>query len=316
MERPGAGRQRRDAGQRAGHRGPRRGVVPPAGHGHVAGPIVCTVSGSTQRHGVGEFAMGTPLRDGASSRSAAVSAAGRRSPPCCAALSGAPVLPEQLDLPLTYEDFAAAGLGPRVGQLHRRRRRGADGPDRRRRRPTSWRSRAAGSASRASATAWRSTSCSTTARGTGGRSPHGSTRSTAGRAARSPDRPSGSSARSSPWPRWRRAATHWDDEVNAIVPLVEIVEGRAVLDVASLAKRADWSYPEDGPESGRVAGAGAGRPAGHGAGAHTPEPADDADVAEGHPGRGPCVRRRCSPRIARWRSTSTSCAGRRPATVP
>ncbi len=72
--------------------------------------------------------------------------------------------------------------------------------------------------------------------------------------------------------------------MNAIVPLVEIVEGRAVLDVASIAKRPDWSYPEDGPDSGQW-------PAQHLAdqpvevrASHTPEPADEADAAEGHPG--------------------------------
>src|SRR4029077_6908358 len=72
------------------------------------GTIVCTVSGSTERAGVGEFAMGTPLREvietlGGGAR------AGRR---LVAAMSGVanPVLPEaRFDTPLSYEDMQAAG---------------------------------------------------------------------------------------------------------------------------------------------------------------------------------------------------------------
>ena len=42
----------------------------------------------------------------------------------------------------------------------------------------------------------------------------------------------------------------WEPDVMSIVPLVEIVDGRAVLDLSALEKRADWSYPEDGADSG------------------------------------------------------------------
>jgi NADH-quinone oxidoreductase subunit F len=72
------------------------------------GTIVCTVSGRTERAGVGEFELGTPLRDvieqlGGGSTSSVV-----------AVLSGVshPFLPaDALDTPLTWEDLAAAGGG-------------------------------------------------------------------------------------------------------------------------------------------------------------------------------------------------------------
>jgi NADH:ubiquinone oxidoreductase subunit F (NADH-binding) len=74
------------------------------------GTIVCTITGSTQRAGVGEVMMGTPLREaieliGGGPR------AGRR---IVAVLPGVsnPILPgDKLDTPLTYEDMAAAGSG-------------------------------------------------------------------------------------------------------------------------------------------------------------------------------------------------------------
>jgi NADH-quinone oxidoreductase subunit F len=72
------------------------------------GTIVCTVSGRTERAGVGEFELGTPLRDvierlGGGSTSSVV-----------AVLSGVanPFLPASaLDTPLTWEDMTAAGAG-------------------------------------------------------------------------------------------------------------------------------------------------------------------------------------------------------------
>ena len=72
------------------------------------GTIVCTVSGRTERAGVGEFELGTPLRQvieelGGGSTSSVV-----------AVLSGVanPLLPARaLDTPLTWEALAAAGGG-------------------------------------------------------------------------------------------------------------------------------------------------------------------------------------------------------------
>ncbi len=74
------------------------------------GTIVCTITGRTRRHGVGEFPMGTPLRQviealGGGPRP------GRR---IVAVLSGVanPLLPEsRLDTPLTYDAMEAAGAG-------------------------------------------------------------------------------------------------------------------------------------------------------------------------------------------------------------
>ncbi|HVE46223.1 MAG TPA: NADH-ubiquinone oxidoreductase-F iron-sulfur binding region domain-containing protein [Acidimicrobiales bacterium] len=75
------------------------------------GTIVCTVSGRTRRHGVAEFAMGTPLREVI--ESIGEGPAGER---LVAAMSGVanPLIPEELfDTPLTYEHMAAidSGLG-------------------------------------------------------------------------------------------------------------------------------------------------------------------------------------------------------------
>ena len=72
------------------------------------GTVVCTVSGSTRRHGVEEFALGTPLRE-------VIETVGLRSTrPPVAVLSGVanPILPASLlDTPMTYEDLEAAGSG-------------------------------------------------------------------------------------------------------------------------------------------------------------------------------------------------------------
>lgn len=76
------------------------------------GTIVCTISGSTQRHGVGEFAMGTPLEDVIG----ALGGGARDERRLVAALSGVanPIVPAELfGTPLTYEDMTAieSGLG-------------------------------------------------------------------------------------------------------------------------------------------------------------------------------------------------------------
>jgi NADH-quinone oxidoreductase subunit F len=72
------------------------------------GTIVCTVSGRTERAGVGEFALGTPLREVIEELGGGPSSA------VVAVLSGVahPLLPASaLDTPLTWEDLAAAGGG-------------------------------------------------------------------------------------------------------------------------------------------------------------------------------------------------------------
>lgn len=72
------------------------------------GSVVCTVSGDAPRHGVAEFPMGTPLRE-------VLLAIGDVDPDRVGAVmpgvSAAWLGAEDLDVPLTYEDFAAAGSG-------------------------------------------------------------------------------------------------------------------------------------------------------------------------------------------------------------
>ncbi len=70
------------------------------------GSVVCTVSGAAPRHAVGEFEMGTPLREvletlGRVDVAAVVAVATGVSSPV--------VEPTRLTTPLTYEDFEAAG---------------------------------------------------------------------------------------------------------------------------------------------------------------------------------------------------------------
>lgn len=81
-----------------------------AGTDRSPGTIVCTITGSTQRHGVAEFEMGTPLID-------VIDSLGGGPIPertLRAALSGVsnPLLfEEHLATPLTHEDMTAAGSG-------------------------------------------------------------------------------------------------------------------------------------------------------------------------------------------------------------
>ena len=80
------------------------------------GTIICTVSGDTVRHGVGEFPLGTPVRE-------VILALGDGLPDDRAVkyvLSGVsnPILRgEDIDTPLTYEDMEAAGAGLGTGGL-------------------------------------------------------------------------------------------------------------------------------------------------------------------------------------------------------
>ena len=74
------------------------------------GTIVCTVTGSTVRAGVGEVIMGTPLREvieeiGGGPRP------GRRIKAVLSGVANAFLPAAALDTPLTYEDMAAAGSG-------------------------------------------------------------------------------------------------------------------------------------------------------------------------------------------------------------
>jgi len=74
------------------------------------GTIVCTVTGSTQRHGVGEVQMGTPLREvietiGGGPRP------GRQIKAVLPGVAQGLIPGALLDTPVTYEDLAAIGSG-------------------------------------------------------------------------------------------------------------------------------------------------------------------------------------------------------------
>ena len=74
------------------------------------GTIVCTVTGATRRHGVGEFPMGTPLREvietlGGGARS------GERVRAVLSGVANALLPGHLLDTPVTYEDLEEAGSG-------------------------------------------------------------------------------------------------------------------------------------------------------------------------------------------------------------
>jgi NADH:ubiquinone oxidoreductase subunit F (NADH-binding) len=74
------------------------------------GTIVCTISGAVQRDGVGEIPMGTTLRDAVT----IIAGGPRKEREIVAVLGGvsnALLTAEHLDVPLTYEDMAAAGSG-------------------------------------------------------------------------------------------------------------------------------------------------------------------------------------------------------------
>jgi len=249
-----------------------------AGTSTSPGTIVCTVTGSTLRHGVGEFAMGTPLRHVIDVLGGGV-ADGRTIAAVLCGVSGPPVPPAALDTQLTYESMAAAGLGlgsasfivvddsvPLVrlagavahflgiescGQCEPCKRDalaldtllGASSVDRKQ------------VESRLSTVN------------------EGARCALAGQTERVV-------AAILDLASQQTDAGPWDPEVMSIVPLVEIVGGRAVLDLAALDKRPDWSFPEDGIESGAW-------PAQHLADQpvtirppHTPEPSTRADAAE------------------------------------
>ena len=74
------------------------------------GTIVCTVTGSTVRAGVGEIAMGTPLRDVIELVGGGVRP-GHRVKAVATGVSNAVLSEEQLDTPVSYEAMAAIGSG-------------------------------------------------------------------------------------------------------------------------------------------------------------------------------------------------------------
>jgi NADH:ubiquinone oxidoreductase subunit F (NADH-binding) len=72
--------------------------------------MVCTVTGTTRRHGVGEVRMGTPLREVI----AAIGGGPRKGPEIKAVLSGVAnrvIAASVLDAPVSYEGLAAIGSG-------------------------------------------------------------------------------------------------------------------------------------------------------------------------------------------------------------
>jgi NADH-quinone oxidoreductase subunit F len=81
-----------------------------AGTEQSPGTMVCTVTGSTKRHGVGEVDMGTPLREVI----AAIGGGPTRGHEIKAVLSGVAnrvITGAQLDTPVSYEGMAAIGSG-------------------------------------------------------------------------------------------------------------------------------------------------------------------------------------------------------------
>ncbi len=80
--------------------------------GTVASPgtIVCTVVGDTRRHGVGEFAMGTPLNEVIDSIGGGARV-GRRIIAVLPGASSAVVGEQALTTPLTHEDMLSVGSG-------------------------------------------------------------------------------------------------------------------------------------------------------------------------------------------------------------
>jgi NADH:ubiquinone oxidoreductase subunit F (NADH-binding) len=74
------------------------------------GTIVCTITGSTQRHGIGEFAMGTPL-GAVIDELGGGAVAGRTIVAAMSGVANALVPAQLLDTPLTYEAMRDAGSG-------------------------------------------------------------------------------------------------------------------------------------------------------------------------------------------------------------
>ncbi len=202
------------------------------------GTILCTVTGDTERHGVGEFAIGTPLREvletvGGTLPDVAVVLMGVSNPP----LTGA-----QLELPLTYEDLAAAGSGLGSATFI------VVGADR------SLHDVAAGVGRfLAVESCGQCAPCKgdgaaiATALITGGDPlPHLATVARGARCALAgqTERVVGRLLELAESQRVPATAEAWP-----IVPLVDIVSGRALLDLSHLHKRLDWSFEGEEPDS-------------------------------------------------------------------
>lgn len=80
------------------------------------GTIVCTVSGDTVRHGVAEFAMGTPIAEVVESIGRGP-AGGHRYLAAMSGTANALLSADQFDTPLCYEAMSAAGSGLGTGGL-------------------------------------------------------------------------------------------------------------------------------------------------------------------------------------------------------
>lgn len=78
------------------------------------GTIVCTVSGDTVRHGVGEFEMGTPLSHVIDSLGGGLPS-GRAVKYVLSGVSNPVIRADHLDTPLTYEHMEAIGCGLGTG---------------------------------------------------------------------------------------------------------------------------------------------------------------------------------------------------------
>ncbi|MGI8983775.1 MAG: SLBB domain-containing protein, partial [Acidimicrobiales bacterium] len=74
------------------------------------GTIVCTVTGSTQRHGVAEVIMGTPLRDVIETIGGGAKE-GHRIKAILPGVANGLITAEHLDTPVTYEDLRDIGSG-------------------------------------------------------------------------------------------------------------------------------------------------------------------------------------------------------------
>jgi NADH:ubiquinone oxidoreductase subunit F (NADH-binding) len=81
-----------------------------AGTDESPGTVVCTVSGSTTRAGVGEIPMGTPLRVAIASIGGGVPG-GRRIAAVLMGVANAALSGDQLDTPMSYEGMRSAGSG-------------------------------------------------------------------------------------------------------------------------------------------------------------------------------------------------------------
>ena len=81
-----------------------------AGTEQSPGTIMCTITGSTVEHGVGEFAMGTPLGEVIDALGGGV-LPGHEIAAVLPGVSNPPLGAAQLDTALSYEDMVAAGSG-------------------------------------------------------------------------------------------------------------------------------------------------------------------------------------------------------------